>query len=155
MQVAQGPSIKVHFVALPLIRWGLEQLLRDSHPQFEIVSTSSFVRESLPLLERYAADVVVLDLDGVEGPEDLAELQANPRAKLIVLTASTAHRYSKDQRNRIVIFAYRNVLQRNSLICIYNSLFCWESSRQNFSPIILDVLHRSFDHAFLIFKLKK
>jgi len=108
MQVGQGPSIKVHLVALPLIRWGLEQLLRDAHPQFEIVSTSSSVPESLPLMERYAPEVVVLDLDGVEAPEDLADLQANARAKLIVLTASN------DQAllDRIVMTGVRGVVKK-------------------------------------------
>jgi DNA-binding NarL/FixJ family response regulator len=88
MQTDQGPSVKVHLVALPLIRWGLEQLLRGAHPQFEVISTVSFVREILPLLERQAADVVVLDLDGVEDADDLTELQAHSRAKVLVLTAS-------------------------------------------------------------------
>ena len=108
MHVGQDPSIKVHLVALPLVRWGLEQLLRGAHPRFEIVSTASFVHESLPLLERHAPDVVVLDLDGVEGPEDLAELQANPRAKLIVLTASN------DQAllDRIVMTGVRGVVKK-------------------------------------------
>lgn len=88
MPVGHTPSVKVHLIALPLIRWGLEQLLRGAHPQFEIVSTASSVAESLPLLERQAADVVVLDLDGTEGAESVADLQSRSRAKLLVLTAS-------------------------------------------------------------------
>ena len=108
MQVGQDPSIKVHLVALPLVRWGLEQLLRGAHPQFEIVSTASFVPESLPLLERHAPDVVVLDLDGVEGPEDLAELQANARAKVIVLTASN----DRALLDRVVMTGVRGVVKK-------------------------------------------
>ncbi len=108
MQVGQDPSIKVHLVALPLVRWGLEQLLRGAHPQFEIVSTASFVHESLPLLERHAADVVVLDLDGVEGADDLAELQANARAKLIVLTASN----DRALLDRVVMTGVRGVVKK-------------------------------------------
>ena len=88
MHVGHAPSIKVHLVALPLIRWGLEHLLRGAHPQFEIVSTASYVAESLPLLERQAADVVVLDLDGVEDADEMADFQARALAKLLVLTAS-------------------------------------------------------------------
>ena len=108
MQVGQDPSIKVHLVALPLVRWGLEQLLRGAHPQFEIVSTASFVHESLPLLERHAPDVVVLDLDGVEGSDDLAELQANARAKLIVLTAS----HDRALLDRVVMAGVRGVVKK-------------------------------------------
>ena len=108
MQVGQDPSIKVHLVALPLVRWGLEQLLRGAHPQFEIVSTASFVPESLPLLERHAADVVVLDLDGVEGADDLAELQANARAKVIVLTAS----HDRALLDRVVMTGVRGVVKK-------------------------------------------
>jgi two-component system nitrate/nitrite response regulator NarL len=88
MQVGHPHSVKVHLVALPLVRWGLEQLLRGAHPQFELVSSASSVAESLPLLERQAADVVVLDLDGTEGAEAVADLQSQTRAKLLVLTAS-------------------------------------------------------------------
>ena len=108
MQVGQDPSIKVHLVALPLVRWGLEQLVRGAHPQFEIVSTASFVHESLPLLERHAPDVVVLDLDGVEGADDLAELQANARAKVIVLTAS----HDRALLDRVVMTGVRGVVKK-------------------------------------------
>ncbi len=110
MQVGQVPSIKVHLVALPLVRWGLEQLLRGAHPQFEfeIVSTASFVHESLPLLERHAPDVVVLDLDGVEGSDDLSELQANARAKVIVLTASN----DRALLDRVVMTGVRGVVKK-------------------------------------------
>jgi two-component system, NarL family, nitrate/nitrite response regulator NarL len=108
MHVGQDPSIKVHLMALPLVRWGLEQLLRGAHPQFEIVSTASFVRESLPLLEQQAADVVVLDLDGVEGAEELTELQANARAKLLVLTGSN----DRALLDRVVMTGVRGVVKK-------------------------------------------
>ena len=108
MQVGQGPSIKVHLVALPLVRWGLEQLLRGAHPQFEIVSTASFVPESLPLMERHAPDVVVLDLDGVEGADDLAELQAHTRAKVLVLTGSN----DRALLDRVVMTGVRGVVKK-------------------------------------------
>jgi len=86
----------------------LEQLVRGAHPHFEVVSTASFVRECLPLLERQAVDVVVLDLDGVEGPDDLAELQANARAKLLVLTASN----DRALLDRVVMAGVRGVVKK-------------------------------------------
>ena len=88
MPVGHAHSIQVHLVALPLMRWGLEHLLRSAHPQFEVVSSAASVAESLPLLARQAADVVVIDLDGGENAEAVAELNAQNRAKMLVLTAS-------------------------------------------------------------------
>ena len=108
MPVGHTPSVKVHLVALPLIRWGLEQLLRGAHPQFEIVSTASSVAESLPLLERQAADVVVLDLDGTEGAESVADFQSRSRAKLLVLTAS----HDLALLDRVVMAGVRGVVKK-------------------------------------------
>lgn len=108
MPVGHTPSVKVHLIALPLIRWGLEQLLRGAHPQFETVSTASSVAESLPLLERQAPDVVVLDLDGTEGPESIADLQSRTRAKLLVLTAS----HDLALLDRVVMAGVRGVVKK-------------------------------------------
>ena len=88
MPVGHVQSIQVHLVALPLMRWGLEHLLQSAHPQFEVVSAAASVAESLPLLARQAADVVVLDLDGGETAEAVADLNAQSRTKVLVLTAS-------------------------------------------------------------------
>ena len=109
MQIGQDPSIRVHLLALPLLRWGFEQLLRSAYPKFEIVSTSSFVPESLPLLERYSPDVVVLDLDGLKGDaDDLTELQAHSRAKMLVLTASNDNALL----DRVVMTGVRGVVKK-------------------------------------------
>jgi len=109
MHVGQDPSIKVHLVALPLVRWGLEQLLRGAHPRFEVLSVASFVPESLALLERHPPDVIVLDLDGVEGAEDLAELQAHARAKVLVLTTSN----DRALLDRVVMTGVRGVVKKS------------------------------------------
>jgi two-component system nitrate/nitrite response regulator NarL len=108
MPVGHALSVKVHLIALPLIRWGLEQLLRGAHPQFEIVSSASSVAESLPLLERQGADVVVLDIDGTEGVESVADLQSRTRAKLLVLTAS----HDVSLLDRVVMTGVRGVVKK-------------------------------------------
>ena len=88
MPIGHAQSIKVHLVALPLMRWGLERLLQTAHPQFEVVSSAASVPESLPLLARQPADVVVLDLDGGDGVDGVADFNAQNRARMLVLTAS-------------------------------------------------------------------
>ena len=108
MPIGQSHSIQVHLVALPLIRWGLEHMLRAAHPQFEVVSTASSVAESVPLLERQGADVVVLDLDGVEGSEAVAELQGRIRAKLLIVTGSS----DLALLDRVVMAGVRGVVRK-------------------------------------------
>lgn len=108
MPIAQAHSIQVHLVALPLVRWGLEQMLRSAHPQFEVFSTASSVAESWPMLEREGADVVVLDLDGGEGAEAVAELQARVRARVLVVTASS----EVALLDRIVMAGVRGVVKK-------------------------------------------
>ncbi|HEX9721524.1 MAG TPA: response regulator transcription factor [Ramlibacter sp.] len=81
-------SIQVHLVAQPLVSWGLERLVQTAHPRLEVVGVAATTAESLPLLERKSADVVVLDLDGEESSDSVAELQTRTRAKILVLTGS-------------------------------------------------------------------
>ncbi len=88
MPVGRAHSIRVHLVALPLMRWGLERLVQAAHPQFEVVSGADSVAESLPLLARQSVDVVVLDLDGEDGLQAVAQLNARCGAKIIVLAAT-------------------------------------------------------------------
>lgn len=108
MPVGHVQSIQVHLVALPLMRWGLEHLLQSAHPQFEVVSEAASVAESLPLLARQAADVVVLDLDGGETAEAVADLNAQSRAKVLVLTASP----DVALLDRLVLAGVRGVIKK-------------------------------------------
>jgi two-component system nitrate/nitrite response regulator NarL len=108
MPIGHASSIKVHLVALPLMRWGLERLLQTAHPQFEVVSSAASVTESLPLLARQPADVVVLDIDGGDGAEGVAELNAQNRARMLVLTASA----DVALLDRIVLAGVRGVVKK-------------------------------------------
>lgn len=49
---------------------------------------ASSMAESLPLLQRSPADVVVVDLDGDDEADALSQLQAQSQAKVLVLTGS-------------------------------------------------------------------
>lgn len=88
MLIGQTRPIQVHLVAQPMVCWGLERLVQSAHPRLEVMGMAATAAESLPMLERNAPDVVVLDLDGDEPSEALTELQARTRAKVLVLTGS-------------------------------------------------------------------
>lgn len=105
-----GPahSIQVHLVALPLVRWGLQELLRASSPRFEVMSAAASVAESLPLLAQQPVDVVVIDLDGSESVEAVSELNAQNRGKTLVLTASS----DVGVLDRMVLAGVRGVVKK-------------------------------------------
>ena len=82
-------SIQVFLVAQPLVRWGLERLVQTAHPQFELTGGAANIAESLPALERQPPDVVVLVLDAPNAIDELAELCAKTRARIVLVTSST------------------------------------------------------------------
>ena len=81
-------SIQVFLIALPLVRWGLERLVQTAHPRLEVAGGAAQIAESLPLLERYSPDVVVPVLDSASAVDELADLCAKTRAKVILVTSS-------------------------------------------------------------------
>src|SRR4051812_17474832 len=78
--------VQVHLIAQPLVCWGLERLVQSAHPRFGGHGVSSTLPESLGVLERQQADVVVLDFDGAEHEEALEELQTRSGSKVLLLT---------------------------------------------------------------------
>ena len=90
MNNARVRSIQVFVVALPLMRWGLERLVQSRHPQFELLGVATQLGESLPMLERQPADVVVVVVDGSR-VEDLADFCTKARGKVLLVTGSIDH----------------------------------------------------------------
>lgn len=88
MLIGHTRPIQVHLVAQPLVCWGLERLVQTGHPRLEVVGTAATTSESLSMLDRQQADVVVLDLDGDEPSDCVTELQGHTHAKILVLTGS-------------------------------------------------------------------
>lgn len=88
MLISDIRPIQVHLVAQPLVCWGLERLVQTAHPRLEVAGSAASMAESLPLLQRSPADVVVVDLDGDDASDALAQLQAQSQAKVLVLTGS-------------------------------------------------------------------
>ncbi len=80
--------IRVHLVALPLVAWGLEQLVQGAKPALALAGTSASVSACLLALQTQVADVVVLDLDGDDNIDALADLHCQTKAKILVITAS-------------------------------------------------------------------
>ena len=85
---ARKTSIQVHFVALPLVAWGLERLVQSAQPRLALAGSTTSVAECLLALQKQPTDVVVLDLDGDDGIDALAELHCQIKAKILVITAS-------------------------------------------------------------------
>lgn len=83
-----GPAVRVMLVALPLVSWGLERLLETGAPRLSCEAVVASVAEGLLHLERVRPDVVLLDLDGEEGTESLADLHAHGIGRVLVITGS-------------------------------------------------------------------
>jgi len=88
MSTILARPIQVHLVALPLVRWGLEQLVMSARPRLEVAAISSSVAEMLPPGESAAPDVTVIDLDSCDDAHALANLSQDGRMKLLLLTSS-------------------------------------------------------------------
>lgn len=82
-----GPT-RVMLVALPLMSWGLERLLEGDHGRWSVVGVVESAAEGVLRMEQIEPDVIVFDLDGEEGTESLAHLQAQTTAKILALTSS-------------------------------------------------------------------
>ena len=82
------PPVQVQLVALPLVLWGLERLVESAAPRLALAGAADSVAACLLSLQNHAADVVVLDLDGEDGTESLANLHRQTKAKILVLTGS-------------------------------------------------------------------
>ncbi len=88
--IAAGPT-RVMLVALPLMSWGLERLLEGDHGRWSVVGVVDSAAEGVLRLEQIEPDLVVFDLDGEEGTESLAHLQAQTSARILALTSSRDH----------------------------------------------------------------
>lgn len=82
-----GPT-RVMLIALPLMSWGLERLLEGDHGRWSVVGVVESAAEGVLRMEQIEPDVIVFDLDGEEGTESLAHLQAQTSAKILALTSS-------------------------------------------------------------------
>lgn len=82
--------VNVFVIAMPLVCWGLERLVRSASPRMEVVGTAGDLAECLPALERLAPHVVVLAIDGIR-TEALADACGRSTGKLLLVTSSSDH----------------------------------------------------------------
>jgi two-component system response regulator NreC len=78
-----------------LVRAGIRRIL-ESQPQFEVVAEAPDGRAALDALDRYDADVLVLDLNmnGLEGIDVLRQAKRNnPEMRVVILTMHAGREY--------------------------------------------------------------
>ncbi len=89
MEAREVDPIRVLLVAdLPIVGLGLTTLIGSYAPQMSLVGAVATYAEALQLLNTTEADVIVVDLDGLNVAEGLAELLAGNNARVLALTAS-------------------------------------------------------------------
>lgn len=82
------PPIQVQLVALPLVAWGLARLVESAQPRLAIAGSAASVALYLLALNAQVPDVVVLDLDGEDGTESLADLHSQTKARILAITGT-------------------------------------------------------------------
>jgi two-component system, NarL family, nitrate/nitrite response regulator NarL len=90
MNMLNDAPVQVHLVAPPLVCWGLQRLIQTAGAQFILVGCSSTLSEAMPLLERQSPDLIVLDFDDGYTVEDISQLYASQRFKVLALTCDPA-----------------------------------------------------------------
>jgi two-component system, NarL family, nitrate/nitrite response regulator NarL len=90
MNMLNDAPVQVHLVAPPLVCWGLQRLIQTAGAQFVLVGCSSTLAEAMPLLERQSPDLIVLDFDDGYTVDDISQLYASQRFKVLALTCDPA-----------------------------------------------------------------
>lgn len=109
MMISCTQAIQVHLVAQQLVCWGLERLVQSAHPRLEVAGMASSVSDCLTAMERNKPDVVVLDLEGSDVAPSVTQLQAQTRAKILLLTSSA----DMAMLDRAVLAGVRGVVRKH------------------------------------------
>lgn len=87
MELIDSRPAKVLVVAPRLLAWSIGRIVDDAQPRLALAGCCAGLAEARQEIERTAADVAVLLVDG-EDPRQLAAFCADSPAKVLVLTAS-------------------------------------------------------------------
>ena len=88
MNAISSEAIQVFLVAPPmLLRWGLERLLETGDPSMELAGTAETLEEVHRRIDEVRADVLVVDVDGLDGGDGLKALLAATSARLLALAS--------------------------------------------------------------------
>jgi two-component system, NarL family, nitrate/nitrite response regulator NarL len=83
------PAVHVQIIAPSLLSWGLQRLIETAGTTFRLIGVSTTLADAMPLLERSAADIVLLDLDDGHDDARVAELSMRLGCNVLVLTCVT------------------------------------------------------------------
>ncbi len=101
--------IKVLVSALPLTAWGLSRMLESPEAAaMQCIAVAPSVAYAVPLLASVKPDLVLVDLDGEDNPDALADLIRAAPLKILALTSST-HSAIHD---RAILAGARGVLDK-------------------------------------------
>ena len=103
-------AIRVLVVAEPIVAWGLERLVQSGHPRLEVAGTYDRASGCLEELPCTTADVVLVDLDGIEGTDGLAELFARSGMKILAISGS----HDAALHDSAVLSGARGVVEKRS-----------------------------------------
>ena len=103
-------AIRVLVVAEPIVAWGLERLVQSGHPRLEVAGTYDRASGCLEELPCTTADVVLVDLDGIEGTDGLAELFARSGIKILAISGS----HDAALHDSAVLSGARGVVEKRS-----------------------------------------
>lgn len=105
--VSQRP-VGVFVVAPPMLCWGLERLVQTAHPRIELTGTASTLADAHEPLQKYRADVLVVDLDGGYEVETLTEFLRDGGPRLLVLSSS----HDLAMLDRVIVAGARGVVRK-------------------------------------------
>lgn len=105
MNISPGPSIKVTRILIAddheLVRQGITEILRRTHPEWEIAGVAADGREAIDMAEALRPDIAILDLsmpefDGLQVTARLVDTV--PEIKILLLTGHAAGPVMKQVR---------------------------------------------------------
>ena len=109
MDVPGSRPVQVFVVAPAMLCWGLERMVQSAHPRVELRGAAATLAEAQPVLADGEVDILVLDLDGGDGAQVLAELLSSCRVRVVVLTDS----HDLSLLDQMVVAGARGVVRKS------------------------------------------
>jgi DNA-binding NarL/FixJ family response regulator len=97
-------------VAEPIVAWGLERLVQSAHPRFEVAGSSERSSDGIAPIRQNVTDVALVDLDGEDGADGVADLFAQTRVKIIAISGSRDFAL----QDRAVLAGARGVIEKRA-----------------------------------------
>lgn len=108
MQPSMSDPVRVLVIAAPMVAWGIERLLGTGRPSVSCVGTVSSVAEACSPASCFPADVVVLDLEGIDGSSAVTALHAAGFGSVLAVSGVD----DSAMRDDVVLSGARGVLDK-------------------------------------------